>query len=178
MDIDEDPDVLTQAVRTSSLTRGYHTLGVEMHNLDSDVEVKKQKSLKTKSPSRFVSESQWAVTPPNYDFMSLSAPPTPNGKILGALRRRGQPNMDFPKEKGAMEVDLSMGITSTSQDANQHMWSRANVPTSACSMFEPRKASASPSLLPSLTVPGNTADNIKWSVKMAHASKVSVNGVF
>lgn len=175
MDGGEDPVVLTQAVWTSSFTRVCRTPGAAMHNLDGDVEVKKQRSSKTKSAFRFVSESQRTATPPNCDLMIMDAPTTPKGKVLGALRRRGssaplQPSMDLSKGKSAMELDLGMSTTSISRDSNQNLRSNVSMPTAACSVLEPRKPSGSPNLLPSLTAPGNTTDNIRWSIKMAYAS--------
>jgi len=175
MDIGEDPVVLTHAAWTSSFTRGCHTPGAAMHNFDGDAEVKKQKSSKTKSAFRFVSESQRTPTPPHCDFMIMDAPTTPKGKVLGALRRRGssaplQPSLDLSKGKSAMELDLGMSTTSLSRDSNQNLRSNVSMPTAVCSVLEPRKPSGSPNLLPSLTAPGNTTDNIRWSIKMAYAS--------
>jgi len=179
MDTDENPAVLTQAVRTSSLTRGYHALGVEIHNIDSGADVKSDNHKPLTKPKVTVTPGPQGTTTslsPNDDFISARAPRAAQGKVLRPLRRRGppasvQPSMDFPKGKSAMELDLGTSMTDTlGMDGDFDMQSNASMPA-PCSVLESlRKPCESPNLLPSLATKAMTAGTLKWSAKMARAS--------
>jgi len=148
--------------RASSLARGYQALGVEIFNLDSDVESRPRRPKPQKiSKSGIVPflEPSWPVSPGTIagESSQTRVLASSGRAVLGTVRNRG---LSMPVNSGrtAMEMDLGICPTPKPQDSAK------------VSLETPRKTSFKSSLLPSLATPEKSAGRIAWSVKMAHGS--------
>lgn len=157
MDVEEDA---VEPARPSSLARSYQTLGIEIFNLDRDVESKSRRSKPQK-----ISKSGHPPFPDTspgttaYDSSQARGVLAGSGRaVLGSTRSRGA-SMPANTGRTAMELDLGVfAVTKTRMDSTR------------TSLDAPNRTLIKSSLLPSLAMPGKTAGNVAWSVKMAHNS--------
>merc|ERR1712107_883661 len=152
-----------ESVRASSLARGYRALGVEIFNLDSDVEgrSRRPKPQKTsKSAIAPVLEPSWQVSPGTIagESSQTGVLASSGRAVLGTLRNRG---ISMPANSGRTAMELDLGICPTP---------KTQMDSVRLSLDTPRKTSFKSSLLPSLAAPEKSAGRIAWSVKMAHGS--------
>jgi len=151
------------SVRASSLARGYQALGVEIFNLDSDVESRPRRPKPQKiSKSGFVPflEPSWPVSPGTIagESSQTRVLASSGRAVLGTLRNRG---ISMPVNSGRTAMELDLGICPTP---------KPQMDCAKVSFETPRKTSFKSSLLPSLATPEESAGRIAWSVKMAHGS--------
>jgi len=160
--MDENEDG-TDSVRASSLARGYQALGVEIFNLDSDVESRPRRPKPQKISKSGIApflEPSWPVSPGKIGGESLQTRVLASSgqAVLGTVRNRG---ISLPANSGRTAMELDLGICPTP---------KTQMDSVKVSLETPRKASFKSSLLPSLATPEKSAGRIAWSVKMAHVS--------
>merc|ERR1712007_66826 len=160
--MDENEDG-RESARASSLARGYQALGVEIFNLDSDVETRSRRPKPQKMSKSAIApflEPSWQVSPGTIagESSQTRVLASSGRAVLGPLRNRG---MSMPANSGRTAMELDLGICPTT---------KTQMDSVRLSLDTPRKTSFKSSLLPSLATPEKSAGRIAWSVKMAHGS--------
>jgi len=160
--MDEKEDGMPSA-RASSLARSYQALGVEIFNLDSDMESRskrpKPQKISKSAIAQFL-EPSWQVSPGTIAGESSQTRVLASScrAVLGPLRNRG---ISLPANSGRTAMELDLGICPTPKTQMDGV---------RLSLETPRKTSVKSSLLPSLATSEKSAGRIVWSVKMAHGS--------